>query len=74
MNKYTKPTISLLSLNATSSAASSCSVSGVDLDEVYAMLEIMGIPKDNAFGMGEDCAIPVETYCKFTSTIQVFNS
>ena len=74
MNKYTKPTISLLPLNTSTISASSCVVKGNALDELKAMLEIMNVPANQAFGLGEGCEFTVEAYCKFTSSIQVFNS
>ena len=74
MNKYTKPTISLLPLNTSTISASSCIVKGDALTELKAMLELMGVPENQAFGLGEACGFTVEGYCKFTSSIQVFNS
>ncbi len=76
MNKYIKPTISLLSLNTTSGAASSCSTSKADATELMDLLKAMGYSDTNAFGMVEGCKEPVliDDYCKFTSSIQVFFS
>ncbi len=75
MSKYTKPTISLVALNA-SPAAYNCSNSTGDANEILDILESMGYNIDNAFGMYEDCKEPVmfEDYCKFTSSIQIFFS
>lgn len=76
MSKYIKPTISLLSLNASAAAASTCSTSTTDAKELMAMLQDMGYDESNAFGIGEVCqnVVPIEGYCKFTSSIQVFFS
>ncbi len=76
MNKYTKPTISLLTLNAATAAASSCSTSTADANEIRLILESMGYDMSKAFGIYETCEEEVffEDYCKFSSSIQVFNS
>ncbi len=76
MSKYIKPTISLLSLNASAASASSCSTSTTDAKEIMAMLKDMGYDESTAFGMVESCENPVmfEDYCKFTSSIQIFFS
>lgn len=76
MSKYTKPTISLISLNATSAVASSCSTSTADADMVKEILISMGYDPNNAFSSYEPCSEPFdfEDYCKFTSGVQVFFS
>ncbi len=76
MSKYTKPTISLISLNATPVAASNCSTSTTDAKEIKEILESMGYDMAYAFGAFEGCDEPVafEDYCKFSSSIQVFYS
>lgn len=76
MSKYIKPTISLLPLNANAAAASSCSTSTTDANEIMDILKEMGYDIPNAFGMGEGCQEEVifEDYCKFTSSIQIFFS
>lgn len=76
MNKYVKPTISLLSSGANTRATSSCTTSKEDARDFLAMLESMNINPDAAFGMIEGCQEPImfEEYCKFTSSIQIFFS
>ncbi len=76
MNKYVKPTISLLSAGTNTGATSSCTTSTPDAKEIMDMLITMGYDKDNAFAPFESCSEPVmiEDYCKFTSTIQIFFS
>ena len=75
MNKYTKPTISLLPLTSSTISASSCVVKGNDLDDLKEMLKLMGVTDiSKAFGISEGCIFTVDAYCKFTSSIQVFNS
>lgn len=76
MSKYTKPTISFISLNATAAAASSCSTSTADAKEIEEILEMMGADPSTAFSSTESCKFPFdyEGYCKFTSSIQVFYS
>lgn len=76
MNKYVKPTISLLSAGANTRATSSCTTSKEDAKEFLGILESMGVNPDTAFGTIEGCREPIlfEDYCKFTSTIQIFFS
>lgn len=76
MSKYTKPTVSLISLNANPVAASNCSTSTTDANEIKDILISMGYDINNAFGAAEGCKEPVvfEDYCKFSSSIQVFFS
>lgn len=76
MSKYTKPTVSLISLNANPIAASNCSSSTTDAKEIKDILEDMGYDLSKAFNAMENCAEPVifEEYCKFSSSIQVFFS
>lgn len=76
MSKYTKPTVSFISLNANSASTSSCSTSTTDAKEIKEILISMGYDINNAFGAFEECAEPVmfEDYCKFSSSIQVFFS
>ncbi len=76
MNKYVKPTISLLSSTANSKFPTSCNTSKEDADMVLDVLASMGINPDNVFGLTEGCQEPFmfEDYCKFTSSIQVFLS
>lgn len=75
MNKYIKPTITLLNAGTTTAAASTCSTSTTDANAVLDILEEMGYNKDQAFEPGA-CNEPVvwEDYCKFSSGIQIFNS
>lgn len=75
MNKYIKPTITLLNAGTTTAAASNCSTSTTDANRVLEMLEEMGYDKSKAFATGE-CESPVvwEDYCKFSSGIQIFFS
>ncbi len=76
MSKYIKPTISLMSLSATAGAASNCSTSTADANEVKDILISMGYDLDNAFGQYESCTEKVlfEEYCKFSSSIRIFTS
>lgn len=78
MNKYIKPTISLVSNGGIATAsASSCSSSTADAQLVESILNGMGYTDVSAaFGTHEQCEIPVdiEGYCKFSSAIQVFFS
>lgn len=76
MSKYIKPTISLLSIGTSTAAASTCTTSTAEANEVLEILNAMGVDHSQAFGMGESCWEPVvfENYCKFTSGIQVFFS
>lgn len=76
MSKYTKPTVSFISLNANAAAASSCSTSTADAKEIKDILISMGYDMNNAFGAFEGCEEPVafEDYCKFSSSIQIFFS
>lgn len=76
MSKYTKPTISLISLNATSAVASSCSSSTTDAEMIKDILISMGLDPSKAFSSYEPCSEPFdfEGYCKFSSSIQVFFS
>jgi len=76
MNKYVKPTISLLSAGTNTRATSSCTTSTADAKEIMDILISMGIDKDTAFAPVEGCGsmVPIEDYCKFTSTIQIFFS
>ena len=76
MSKYTKPTISFISLNATAVAASNCSASTTDAKEIEEILKMMGADPSTAFASTEACGFPFdyEGYCKFTSSIQVFYS
>lgn len=76
MSKYTKPTISLISLNSTSAVASSCTSSTADAELVKEILVSMGYDPSKAFSSYEPCSEPFdfEDYCKFTSGVQVFFS
>lgn len=76
MSKYSKPTISLISLNGTSAMASSCSSSTADAEMVKDILISMGYDPSKAFSSFEACEEPFdfEDYCKFSSGIQVFFS
>ena len=76
MSKYTKPTISLISLNSTSAVASSCTSSSADAELVKEILISMGYNYENAFSSYEPCSEPFdfEDYCKFSSGVQVFFS
>ena len=76
MNKYMKPTITLVASGTASGIASSCSTSAEDAKEIKDILISMGYDINQAFGMKEGCTEPVtfEDYCKFTSSIQVFYS
>ncbi len=76
MSKYTKPKISLITMNATSAVASSCSSSTTDAEMIKDILISMGYDPNNAFSSYEPCSEPIdlEGYCKFSSSIQVFFS
>ncbi len=76
MNKYIKPTITLLNSGTASAAASTCSTSTTDATGVLEILEEMGYNHENAFAPTESCPDPIdwENYCKFTSGIQIFFS
>ncbi len=76
MNKYIKPTISLVASGTSSAAASSCSTSTTDAEEIKKILISMGYDINEAFSAMESCVQPVmfEDYCKFTSSIQIFFS
>ncbi len=75
MSKYTKPSVSLIALNATT-VAPNCSNGTVDANEIKDILISMGYDINNAFGQFEGCTEPVlfEDYCKFSSSIQIFIS
>lgn len=75
MSKYTKPTVSLIALNA-NAATNNCSNSTVDANELKDILISMGYDINKAFGMTEPCEEQVmfEDYCKFSSSISVFTS
>lgn len=75
MSNYSKPTVSLIALNA-SSVPANCANSTADAKEILDILAAMGYDLDKAFGMTEQCDQPVtfEDYCKFSSTIRVFTS
>ncbi len=65
MNQYIKPTIKLSGTATNARSASSCSITEEEKDLIY---EIVGGDLTNAFGETESgCAIPVVSYCKFTS-------
>lgn len=76
MSKYIKPTISLVASGTATAAASTCSTSTTDANEIKDILISMGYDINNAFSAGEDCIEPVmfEDYCKFSSAIQIFFS
>ena len=76
MSNYTKPTISLISLNVTSAAASNCSTSTADAEELKSIIDTMGFDINNVFASHEQCTEPIDfaDYCKFSSGIQVFFS
>ena len=75
MNNYVKPTIKLAGV-ASRAAAGSCSTTESDMDLIQSI--IGGADANNTFGMGEECLIqiPLDMYCKFTSTelgaVQIF--
>lgn len=76
MSKYIKPTVSLVSLNASPVAATNCSTSTADANEIKDILISMGYNIDQAFGVADGCneIVVFEDYCKFSSSIQVFYS
>ena len=77
MNKYTKPTLQIVSPGTAGGVASSCSTGTVDAKEIMNILISMGYDPDKAFGMTEaSCTEPVtfDDYCKFSSGITVFYS
>ena len=76
MSNYIKPTISLVASRTSGGAASSCSTSTTDAKEIKDILVSMGYNLDYAFNAVEGCTEPVmfEEYCKFSSSITVFNS
>ena len=81
MNKYTKPTLSLLAVATNTGSTSSCATGTVEGKEVLEMLEMMGVPQNQAFNSSENCTFPVDgvdsgfvNYCKFSGAVQVFYS
>ncbi|MBQ9850838.1 MAG: hypothetical protein IJO36_09080 [Clostridia bacterium] len=76
MNKYIKPTISLVASGTTTASASSCSTSTSDAKQIKDILISMGYDINQAFGFMEPCEqqVAFEDYCKFTSSIQIFFS
>ncbi len=77
MSKYIKPTIVLATAGTASGAASSCSSSTTDSEELKDILLSMGFDLTKVFNTLEGCAQPAdmfEQYCKFSSAIQVFTS
>ncbi|MEE1012199.1 MAG: hypothetical protein U0L11_09250 [Acutalibacteraceae bacterium] len=75
MNNYVKPVIKLASTGARA-AAGTCNTTGADRELIQSI--IGGADANNTFGMGEECLIqiPLDMYCKFTSTelgaVQIF--
>ncbi len=81
MNKYTKPTLSLLAVATNTGSTSSCSTGTAEAKELLDMLEIMGVPDSETFNSSEGCSAGVDyfddkfvSYCKFSGAIQVFCS
>ncbi len=75
MNNYIKPVIKLAAIDARGNTVS-CSTTESDMDLIRDI--VGGADADKTFGMGEPCTIqiPLDMYCKFTSTelgaVQVF--
>ena len=75
MNDYIKPVIKLAVTDARGKTVS-CSTTESDMDLIQSI--VGGASANDTFGLGEACLIevPLEMYCKFTSTemgaIQVF--
>lgn len=75
MNNYVKPTIKLAGV-ASRAIPGSCSTTATDMELIQSI--IGGADANDTFGMGEDCdiQIPLDMYCKFTSTelgaVQIF--
>lgn len=67
MNNYVKPVIKLAGV-ASRAVAGSCSTTESDMDLIQSI--VGGADADKTFGMGEGCEIelPLDMYCKFTST------
>lgn len=74
MKEYIKPTIKLATPAA--NGLTSCSTTSTDMELIQSI--IGGADANKTFGMGESCEIeiPLDMYCKFTSTelgaIQIF--
>lgn len=67
MNDYIKPTIKLVAASGSRSSTTSCSTAA-DMDLIQSI--VGGVDANKTFGMGEACEIqvPLDMYCKFTST------
>ena len=67
MDNYIKPSIKLVADSGARAGTTSCSNSA-DMDLIQSI--IGGADADDTFGMGEECKIqiPLDMYCKFTST------
>ena len=74
MNKYIKPTISLLSTEGLSNLPTSCATSGNAAKDVLDLIKDMGVSPEMVFGVAESCMVSFDDYCKFTYAIQVFLS
>ena len=80
MNKYTKPTLSLLAVATNGGSTSSCATGTDEAKELMAFLKDMGL-QDSSFNSSEGCDTPADmfdpsfsSYCKFSGAIQVFYS
>ena len=78
MNKYTKPTLQIVTPGTAGGVASSCSTGTVDAKNLMEILYSMGYDPDKVFGMMEQsCSeqpVTFDDYCKFSSGITVFYS
>lgn len=75
MSNYIKPVIKLATVDAKGNTVS-CSTTESDMSLIQGI--IGGADADKTFGMGEPCEIqvPLDMYCKFTSSdlgaVQIF--
>lgn len=67
MNKYIKPAIKLATVDGVHMPGS-CNTTSSDMELIQSIIGIENM--DKAFGIGEGCQteIPLDMYCKFTST------
>lgn len=80
MRNYIKPTISLASTASGARSVASCE-NQLSRKDTELILSLLGGDLTNAFATGDGCAavVPIEGYCKFTSSefvngTQVFSS
>ncbi len=67
MNNYVKPAIKLATVDGIHKPGT-CNTTSSDMELIQSIIGIENM--DNAFGMNEGCqvTIPLDMYCKFTST------